>query len=187
VRQSRLLLATVLGVAAIATSALAIRPSAKADAGRIDRHLFDGAQIDAKTLGIVERACQNCHSDVTQWPWYSYLPPGSWLIHRDVARARDRFNLSRWESYPVLEKQALLSAIGAAARTGVMPPSRYTFLHPKSVLSQAEREGLYRWTRAERSRLRNLGVPSRRSGAMSFVRGRRVRPARFEYVVAPAT
>jgi len=153
-RLSKFLLATALAAAAVAASALAFRPPGNAGPHRVASPLFGGAQIDATTLGIVERACQNCHSERTEWPWYSHIPPASWLLHRDVVHARDRFNLTRWEGYSPLEKQALLSAIGAAARTGVMPPSRYTLLHPESKLSRPERERLYLWTRAERLRLR---------------------------------
>ena len=99
VRPSNVLLAAALMAAAIAASALAFRPPGKVDPPRISSPLLDGAQIDADTLGIVERACQNCHSERTHWPWYSHIPPASWLLHRDVAHARDRFNLSRWEGY----------------------------------------------------------------------------------------
>ena len=159
-RLSNIQVATALLAAAIAASALAFRPQGNVDPHRISSPLLGGAQIDAEIFGIVERACQNCHSERTRWPWYSYIPPASWLLHRDVAHARDRFNLSRWEGYTPVEKQAILSAIGAAARTGVMPPRRYTFLHPESKLSGPEREHLYRWTRSERLRLRDFdGMP----------------------------
>jgi len=35
--------------------------------------LFQGTQIDEPTLALFQRACQNCHSKNTQWPWYSHL------------------------------------------------------------------------------------------------------------------
>jgi len=173
VRPSTVLVATALAAATIAASALAFRPPGKVDPHRISSPLLDGAQIDAETLDIVERACQNCHSERTHWPWYSHIPPASWLLHRDVAHARDRFNLSRWEGYTPVEKQALLSAIGAAARTSVMPPRRYTFLHPQSKLSGPEREHLYRWTRSERLRLRNPDDRIPRSGDNRYLWDRR--------------
>ena len=169
-RRSKALLATALGVVAIGASALTHRPSPRAPD---QSPLLRGARIDPVTLGIVERSCQNCHSERTEWPWYSHLPPASWLLHRDVAQARNRMNLSRWDGYTPAEQQALLSAIGGAARTGVMPPRRYTVLHPSSVLSPQERETLYRWTRAERSRLRTSEDPSVRPRDNRFLWDRR--------------
>ena len=112
--------------------------------------ILQGAHIDPATLGIIQRSCQNCHSEQTEWPWYSRIAPGSWLLERDVSQARSRFNLSRWTGYTPEQQASILSAIGVAARTGVMPPSRYTLLHPDARLSSEERQEIYAWSKAER-------------------------------------
>src|SRR5579863_5958276 len=56
--------------------------------------LLREAQIDPETLALFERACQNCHSERTAWPWYSHVAPMSWLLARDVQQARSHMNLS---------------------------------------------------------------------------------------------
>jgi hypothetical protein len=61
--------------------------------------LFQGAQIDEPTLALFQRACQNCHSENTQWPWYSLIPPASWMIAKDVNDAHSYVNFSNWSSY----------------------------------------------------------------------------------------
>jgi cytochrome c len=116
--------------------------------------ILNGAHIDQATLGIIQRSCQNCHSERTEWPWYSRVAPGSWLLERDVSQARSRINLSRWKEYSPEQQAAILSTIGVAARTGVMPPSRYTLLHPDARLSSEERQQIYTWSKAERRLLR---------------------------------
>jgi hypothetical protein len=94
-RRSKALLAAMVGGIAIGVSALACHMPDNPDGRRISPFLA-GSEIDPETMGIVERACQNCHSERTQWPWYSRVPPVSLLVHRDVARARGRLNLTRW-------------------------------------------------------------------------------------------
>jgi len=121
-----------------------------------NRAILQGAQIDAGTLAIFERACQNCHSQRTVWPWYSHVAPASWLLARDVQQARAHMNLSQWPDYSAEERLQLLSEIGSAARNGKMPVQRYVWLHPEARLTDAERQQIYRWSRAERSRLRML-------------------------------
>jgi len=111
------------------------------------------AQIDPETLAIVQRACQNCHSQQTEWPWYSHVAPVSWLLARDVQQARAQMNLSRWQEYPTDDRLRLLSAIGSAVRNRKMPVQRYVLLHPEARLTDIERQQIYRWTRTERSRL----------------------------------
>ena len=113
--------------------------------------LLTGAHaITPATLRLLERSCVNCHSEKTEWPWYGRIAPGSWLIERDVMLARENFNLSRWDSYTPEQRAAFLSAIGAAVRTGEMPPARYLLIHRGASLSTEERLQIYDWTRLER-------------------------------------
>jgi hypothetical protein len=120
---------------------------------------MDGPPMDSQSAAIISRVCANCHSERVAWPWYGYVAPVSWLLENDVSEARSHINLSRWSRYSQSEKEVLLSAIGAAVRTGEMPPSRYQMLHPEAKLSPAEREHLYQWARAEKRRMRSAISP----------------------------
>ena len=116
--------------------------------------ILEGAHADPGTLKIIQRSCQNCHSEKTEWPWYSRVAPGSWLLERDVSQARGQYNLSRWAGYGPERQATILSAMGVAARTGEMPPSHYILLHPEAKLSSQERQRIYEWSRTERRLLR---------------------------------
>jgi hypothetical protein len=122
------------------------------------------AQIDPQTLALVQRACQNCHSQQTVWPWYSHVAPASWLLARDVQQARMHMNLSRWQDYSPDDRLRLLSEIGSAVRNREMPVQRYLLVHPDARLTDAERRQIYRWTRTERNR---IGI--RESGSLQGV------------------
>jgi Haem-binding domain len=115
--------------------------------------ILRGARIDPETLALFRRGCQNCHSQQTEWPWYSHVAPVSWLLARDVQQARLHLDLSQWQEYTPDERLRLLSEIGSAVRNRAMPIQRYLLLHPEARLSAAERQTVYRWTRTERSRV----------------------------------
>ena len=119
--------------------------------------LFQGARIDGPTLALFQRACQNCHSENTRWPWYSRIPPASWVIGKDVDDARRHVNFSNWDSYRPEEQEELLTRIGSVVRTGQMPLPRYTLLHREAVLALQERQQIYEWSRAEKKLLRQSG------------------------------
>jgi hypothetical protein len=116
--------------------------------------IFREAQIDPETLAVVQRACQNCHSQNTKWPWYGHVAPVSWLLAHDVQQARSHMNLSRWQEYPSDDRLELLSEIGSVVRNREMPKQRYLLLHPEARLTDKERLQIYEWTRTERSRPR---------------------------------
>jgi heme-binding protein len=150
-----LIVASVAAVAAVGSSL--IHPFGTTGISDDNQPLLRGAQIDPQTLAIVQRACQNCHSQRTEWPWYSRVAPMSWLIARDVQQARLHMNLSQWQDYSTDDRRRLLSEIGSAVRNHKMPVQRYVLLHPEARLTDSERQQIYRWTRTERSRLATAG------------------------------
>ncbi len=110
---------------------------------------------DSVVLPLLEKACLNCHSQQTRWPLYSYLPLVSWAIEKDVGEARQHMDLSRWNEYSVDDKRDLLARLGTEVKDRQMPLPRYLLLHPEARLSDAERQVIYDWTKAQRRALRN--------------------------------
>jgi hypothetical protein len=117
------------------------------------RPLLAGSNVDPAVLHILERSCQNCHSERTEWPWYSYVAPMSWLIENDVHQGRSHMNLSRWDEYDPARQHDLLAELAAVVRNRRMPLPRYTLLHPGAKPSPEEFDRIYQWTRTERRRL----------------------------------
>ena len=148
----KILIGVVVAAIAAAGGSL-IHPFGTLGSSRNYQTILQGAQIDPPTLALVRRACQNCHSQQTVWPWYSRIAPASWLLERDVQQARLQMNLSRWQDYSPDDHLRLLSEIGSAVKNREMPVQRYLLLHPEAQLTDAERQQIYRWTRTERSRI----------------------------------
>ncbi len=90
-----------------------------------------------QTAALVKRACYDCHSNQTVWPWYSYVAPVSWLIYNDVMEGRDRLNFSEWNR-PQRGAGGMIRAI----QSGKMPPFQYTPLHPSAQLTSVEKQQL---------------------------------------------
>ena len=85
--------------------------------------------------GILARACGNCHSDRTVWPWYSKVAPVSWLVASDVSEGRGKLNLSRWTDYSPEKAASKLKAMCSEMRSGDMPPWYYRPVHPEAKLT----------------------------------------------------
>lgn len=88
---------------------------------------------------LAVRACFDCHSNETRWPWYSHVAPVSWLVQRDVDEGRRLFNVSEWQRPQPEALEAAETVI-----EGQMPPWHYVVLHPAASLMPAERERLLR-------------------------------------------
>ena len=95
------------------------------------------AWTSAEVRQLAVRACFDCHSNETAWPWYSHVAPMSWLVVNDVNEGRQHLNFSEWK---VPSRHADDAA--GEVREGEMPPAIYTPLHSASKLSSAERTQL---------------------------------------------
>lgn len=86
---------------------------------------------------LVKEHCFQCHSNETEWPWYSNIAPGSWLIAFDVIAGRREFNFSDWNNNPG-ELDEMIGAINE----GEMPPVQYWIFHPNSKMNDQQKKNL---------------------------------------------
>lgn len=93
----------------------------------------------ARTRELAVRACFDCHSNLTAWPWYSNVAPLSWLIQRDVDSGRDELSFSDGARSGEEAEELVEALLG-----GSMPPWYYTIMHPEAKLSRAEKAELAR-------------------------------------------
>jgi cytochrome c551/c552 len=94
---------------------------------------------------LLQRACYDCHSNETRWPWYSHVAPLSFLIVRDVTEGRKELNFSIWNQYEERRKTRKLKEIAEQIEKGKMPQWYYVSLHPNAKLSAADRALIIKW------------------------------------------
>ena len=98
---------------------------------------------------LLQRACRDCHSNETHWPFYAYIAPVSWLVSNDVTEGRRHFNMSEWGKYKVNKQLQKLSGIYESVNDKSMPLPKYIPLHPEADLTTAERDTLSQWAQRE--------------------------------------
>jgi hypothetical protein len=102
--------------------------------------LADQVEVPAQISGIFNRACVDCHSNRTRWPWYSELAPVSWLLVWHVNEGRPKMNLDNWDDATSFKD------ICREVRTGGMPLKNYLILHPDARLSTQDVQAVCAWT-----------------------------------------
>ena len=121
-----------------------------------DRTLEANLVVAPQVMSILDRSCRDCHSNQTQWPWYSYVAPLSWKVVADVHKARAVMNFSDCtdSAGTKLEKAfGLLMASCSDVTVGRMPKPEYVFMHSKAALQEADVKQFCAWTASEGSRL----------------------------------
>lgn len=121
---------------------------------RVNPPVEAGAEAVAppQVRAILRRACYDCHSSETVWPWYGRVAPVSWLLERDVREGRKEVNFSRLGHDLVKRRKRKWMEIPEQVEKREMPPWFYAAVHPEARLSEADRATLVRWARDNAAR-----------------------------------
>ena len=98
--------------------------------------------IPARVAEVFDRACRDCHSNDTRWPWYSHVAPVSWFVIDHVNHGRSHFNYSEWTRYTPDDAARLLKNACDLAREHSMPLASYTWMHRSARLTKGDVEAL---------------------------------------------
>src|SRR5579863_6211270 len=121
----------LVGLVIVASVAFALTtptPNGARNQTVIEEPLLAGSKVPVPVRTILQRACQDCHSANTDWPWYSRIPPISRQIHNDVEKGRAFMDLTKWNDYTESERRGFTAAIGAAIQNHLMPPPKYVWM-----------------------------------------------------------
>jgi hypothetical protein len=105
------------------------------------RSLWNDRRVDPQVATILRKACADCHSHETEWPWYSKISPFSWLVANHVNKGRAKLNFSDW-STPTPDQ---LEEIYDSIAKNKMPIASYLVMHPQAQLSKDNRDALLSW------------------------------------------
>jgi hypothetical protein len=96
---------------------------------------------------VIRRACYDCHSNETVWPWYAHVAPISFLVARDVHQGRRHLNFSTWGQYDTAKQTKLVREIWKQVSTGEMPMTIYLPMHPHARLSAQDKAVFEAWAK----------------------------------------
>ncbi|MCO6491011.1 MAG: heme-binding domain-containing protein [Phaeodactylibacter sp.] len=111
----------------------------------------------AEVAELLKKACYDCHSHETKYPWYTNVAPVSWWIGHHIEEARGHLNFSTWKAYDAEKKAHKAEECAEELEKGLMPLKSYTRMHAEARLSDEQKERLIAWFKSVEER-EKLGV-----------------------------
>jgi hypothetical protein len=133
-----------------------VRPARVNPPAAPGQSLEEHARVSPEVAGVLNRSCMDCHSNRTDWPWYSNVAPASWFVIDHVNHGRRHLNFSKWGDYDQRRADNLLKDICTTAKSGFMPLDSYTLIHRSARLTPADVKTLCDWAGEEQRRLASL-------------------------------
>ncbi len=101
-----------------------------------------GNQVPPNIAHMLKSACYNCHSNQTEYPWYSKIQPVGWFIGGHIKEGKEELNLSEFGSYPVERQKHKIQSMIRHIEKGEMPLPSYKLMHPEARLSEKDKTDL---------------------------------------------
>lgn len=132
---------------------------------RPTKNLANGPQALAKDIttihavpsdvqAILQKACNDCHSNNTNYPWYSYIQPVAWWLNDHIVDGKKHLNFSEFAGYNLRRQYHKLEEIEEQVKENEMPLSSYTLIHKDAKLTEAEKQALYSWVNTLRDSMK---------------------------------
>lgn len=95
---------------------------------------------------ILDKACNDCHSNNTVYPWYSKLQPVDWWMNKHVVDGKKHLNFDEYTSKSLRYQYHKMEETIEMVKEGEMPLNSYTWVHKDAKLTEEEKDKLIRWS-----------------------------------------
>jgi hypothetical protein len=106
--------------------------------------------IPADVKTILVKACNDCHSNNTTYPWYSNIQPVAWWLDDHIKDGKKHLNISEFASYSLRRQYHKMEEVEEMVEKKEMPLESYTYIHKDANLTQEERNKVIAWSKAIR-------------------------------------
>jgi hypothetical protein len=112
--------------------------------------------VPAEVADILKVACNDCHTNKTEYPWYANVQPGAWFLDHHVTDGKRHLNLSTFTKMPVAVQNHKFEEIMEQVEKKEMPLASYTYfgLHPQAKLTDAQRQIIVKWAKTNMDSLK---------------------------------
>jgi hypothetical protein len=151
-----LMILGVLGVMQFFRPAKNINTSPEAVANDITKVVAVPGDVQA----ILVKACNDCHSNNTHYPWYANVMPVGWILSNHIKEGKREINFNEFAVYPIKKQLHKLEEVAEQVERDEMPMSSYRRLHKEARLTDAEKKALMDWAKQARRELMAKNPPA---------------------------
>lgn len=133
-----------IGLLVILIVLQAFRP-AKNNSGDAAKDISKSYVVPEDVKAILAKACNDCHSNTTKYPWYGEIQPVAWWLGDHVKDGKRHLNFNEFDGYRIARQYKKLEECIEQVKEGEMPLSSYTLIHKEAILTDAEKQTLFNW------------------------------------------
>lgn len=133
-----------------------IQPARNKDGQFLSTDISKIVFVPANVQTVLQNTCYDCHSNHTNYPWYTYVQPVGWVLNNHIKNGKRELNFSDFGSYSIRKQESKLKSIADQIRDGKMPLYSYTIMHKNASLTKVEESLIINWAQNVADSLDNI-------------------------------
>ncbi len=125
-----------------------IHPKRNRAEGAQPNYIGNVYNVPADTKNILEKACNDCHSNNTVYPWYCNFQPIDWWINKHVKNGKKHLNYDEYTNKSTYYQYHKMEETIEMVEDNKMPLNSYTWIHKDAKLTPAEKTTLINWAKS---------------------------------------
>jgi hypothetical protein len=121
------------------------RPEKNISTGVSENHISKKYATPEEVKIILDKSCNDCHSNNTRYPWYANVQPVAWWLNDHVEEGKGEINFDEFLTYPAKKARHKMEEVNEMVKEGEMPLNSYTWVHKEAVLSESEKLAIANW------------------------------------------
>ena len=113
--------------------------------------LSEFANLPKNIENILDRSCNDCHSNNSNYDWYHKIAPFSWGVALHINEGKSKINFDEWGTYNKHQKEFIIDALRESVKNKEMPLASYLPFHPESVISDKDKQLILEWIKTLKS------------------------------------
>ncbi len=130
-----------------------IQPAPNENGQVLETDITKIVEVPKNVQAILKSSCYDCHSNKTEYPWYSKIQPGGWWMASHIEKGKSELNFNEFGSYSKRRQQSKLKSIANTLKDGTMPIYSYTIIHKDAKLGKGDKALLINWIEIASDRL----------------------------------
>mgnify|MGYP006153032583 CR=1 FL=1 len=143
----------LLGILVIVVVIQFIHPARNKSGQAMPNDISKIVAMPEDVQGILKKACYDCHSNNTEYPWYTNIQPMHWFMNYHIISGKEELNFNEFGTYTPGRQQSKLRSIENSLKDGTMPLSSYTLIQRNAILSEVEKSQIINWVQNSKDSL----------------------------------
>jgi len=141
----------LIGLVVVIIIAQFFQPSKNNGSAASATDITNAVQVPDSVMSLLKTACYDCHSNSTNYPWYSKITPVNWWLKNHIDEGKKHLNFTIFKEYDLKKQDHKLEEVMETVKGHSMPLESYLWIHKEAKLTDAQRAMITTWAAKARA------------------------------------